>query len=61
MLIFAEPLLTGLGIGGGLVVFFCGMSFVFLVCKRQKNVEPKANTPNADEKLSGQNAGKIYE
>ena len=60
MLIFAEPLLAGLGVGGGLAVFFFGMSFVFIVFKRQKNVEAKANMPNPDKTSSGQNAGKIY-
>ena len=58
---FSEPLLIGLRVGGGLAALFCGISFVFLVRRRQKNGEAKAKMPNGDDKSSGQNAGKIYD
>ena len=58
---FAEPLLIGLRVGGGLAALFCGISFVFLVRRRQKNGEAKAKMPNGDDKSSGQHAGKIYD
>ena len=53
--------MIGLRVGGGLAALFCGISFVFIVRKRQKNGDAKVKMSNGDERSSGQNAGKIYE